>query len=232
MRRNRQGVGPRCVPIKMQRQRRIQLITSSKIVGHDVAPGLSPEADSSLPTRRQAVAAALATGLLGAAHGHAHAQEQTPDRLRPKEGDRIVFAGGPNTGKPVHVSDLTEGSQQTLAWAADKESGVVRNGSRLNQILVIKLPPASLDEQTRSRSIDGVVAYSSICTHAQCSVTEWRAEKGVLHCPCHNSEYDPHAEAVVTSGPAPRRLAALPIRTEDGVLVVAAPFIGRIGGQV
>lgn len=147
-------------------------------------------------------------------------------------GDHIVFASGPNMGKPIHVADLPEGGPQTLAWAADKDSGVVRSGSRLNQILVIKLPPASLDEQTRPRAVDGVVAYSAICTHAQCSVTEWRADKAVLHCPCHNSEYDPHAEATVTFGPAPRRLAALPIQTADGILVVGAPFIGRIGGQV
>lgn len=188
--------------------------------------GLTP------PTRRQAVAAALATGLLGASSACVHAQEQTPDRLRPVAGDHIVFAGGPNVGKPIHVDDLTEGGPQVLAWAADKESGVVRNGSRLNQILVIRLAPASLDDPTKSRSVDGVVAYSSICTHAQCSVTEWRADKGMLHCPCHNSEYDPKAEAVVTFGPAPRRLAALPIQTVDGILVVAAPFIGKVGGQV
>jgi rieske iron-sulfur protein len=171
--------------------------------------------------------------LLGASSTGVQAQQaQTPDRLRPMAGDHIVFASGPNMGKPIHVADLPEGGPQTLAWAADKDSGVVRSGSRLNQILVIKLPPASLDEQTRPRAVDGVVAYSAICTHAQCSVTEWRADKAVLHCPCHNSEYDPHAEATVTFGPAPRRLAALPIQTADGILVVAAPFIGRIGGQV
>jgi rieske iron-sulfur protein len=185
------------------------------------------------PTRRQAVAAALATGLLGASQVGAQAQqEQTPDRQRPTPGDHIVFASGPNMGKPIHLDDLVEGGPQTLAWAADKDSNVIRNGSRLNQILVIKLAPGSLDEQTRSRAVDGVVAYSAICTHAQCSVTEWRVEKAVLHCPCHNSEYDPHAEATVTFGPAPRRLAALPIQAADGVIVVAGPFIGRIGGQV
>jgi rieske iron-sulfur protein len=227
--------------------RGIHLISRSKIAGRDAAsvsyghdaspddPGecATGHAGLSPPTRRQAVAAALATGLLGAAHGGAQAQQDpAPDRLRPMAGDHIVFASGPNMGKPIHLDDLPEGGPQTLAWAADKDSGVVRNGSRLNQVLVIRLAPDSLDEVTRSRAVDGVVAYSAICTHAQCSVTEWRADKGMLHCPCHSSEYDPHAEAIVTFGPAPRRLAALPIHAVEGAIVVAEPFIGRIGGQV
>jgi Rieske Fe-S protein len=48
---------------------------------------------------------------------------------------------------------------------------------------------------------------------------------------CHNSEFDPRHAAVVVFGPAPRRLAALPLAIKDGALVVAAPFIGKVGGQ-
>ncbi len=35
---------------------------------------------------------------------------------------------------------------------------------------------------------------------------------------CHNSEYDPRAGAQVVFGPAPRRLAALPLTLADGSL--------------
>ena len=78
----------------------------------------------------------------------------------------------------------------------------LRNGSRLNEILVLKLEPDELDDATRTRAADGSVAYSAICAHAACPVSEWvKAERGgeyVFKCPCHNSEYDPrHAAEVI-----------------------------------
>ena len=111
------------------------------------------------------------------------------------------------------------------AWPKDPKTSVVRSGSRLNEILVIRLDPAELDEQTRARAADGIVAYSAICTHAGCPVTAWvkseSSDKDVLKCMCHNSEYDPRASAQVVFGPAPRRLAALPLAIADGSLSVA-----------
>jgi len=50
---------------------------------------------------------------------------------------------------------------------------VIRDGSRLNEILLVKLAPAELDEDTLAWAADGIVAFSAICTHAGCSVTEW-----------------------------------------------------------
>jgi Rieske Fe-S protein len=43
--------------------------------------------------------------------------------------------------------------------------------------------------------------------------------------------YDPKEGAKVVSGPAPRRLPALPLKIADGKLAVAKPFIGRPGFQ-
>jgi Rieske Fe-S protein len=79
------------------------------------------------------------------------------------------------------------------------------------------------------------VAYSAVCTHAGCSITGWlKAESGdkdVFKCFCHNSEFNPRQNAQVVFGPAPRRLAALPIQITDGLLTVAAGFVGKLGGQ-
>jgi Rieske Fe-S protein len=52
----------------------------------------------------------------------------------------------------------------------------------------------------------------------------------VFKCPCHNSEYDPRQGAQVVFGPAPRRLAALPLALAGGALSVAGGFIGKVGG--
>ena len=107
-------------------------------------------------------------------------------------------------------------------------TSVIRKGSRLNEILVVRLDPAELDEETRAHAADGIVAYSAICAHAGCPVTAWvkeeNGDKDVFKCVCHNSEYDPRQGAQVVFGPAPRRLAALPLAIADGSLIVAAPF--------
>jgi rieske iron-sulfur protein len=59
----------------------------------------------------------------------------------------------------------------------------------------------------------------------------WKKDEGVLYCACHGSEYDPKDAAKVVGGPAPRRLAMLPLKLEDDVLVATGPFTGQVGGQ-
>ena len=113
----------------------------------------------------------------------------------------------------------------------DPAGNVVRDGSRLNKVLLVRLDPAVLDPQTEERAADGVVAYSAICPHTGCEVVNWSADRQILECPCHNSQYDPKAGARVIAGPSPRSLAALPLRVADGKLTVARPFIGRLGIQ-
>ena len=60
-------------------------------------------------------------------------------------------------------------------------------------------------------------------------VKEASGDKAVFKCACHNSEYDPRQSAKVLFGPAPRRLAALPLAISDGALTVAVPFVGKVG---
>ena len=98
----------------------------------------------------------------------------------------------------------------------------------------MRLDPSELDDDSRPRSADGIVAYSRVCSHAGCPVSEWVksdvGEKNVLKCPCHNSEFNPRESAQVVFGPAPRRLAALPLSITDGSLTVAGAFVGKLGG--
>jgi Rieske Fe-S protein len=113
----------------------------------------------------------------------------------------------------------------------DPTTSTVRNGSRLNKVLVLRLDPEGFDPETKGRTIDGVVAYSAICPHTGCDVTNWHPDKLLLECPCHYSMYDPKEGAKVVSGPSPRRLPSLPLKIVDERLVVAKPFIGRAGFQ-
>jgi rieske iron-sulfur protein len=187
-------------------------------------------------TRRSLLLTALATGACLAAGGSAAAQEDQPGSdERPQKGDLLVLSEGEHAGEIIKPGDLKLGGPPLHAWPQDPKSSVIRKGSRLNEIVLIKLDAGELDEETRSRSADGIVAYSAFCTHAGCSVTGWlKAETGdkdVLKCFCHNSEFNPRERAQVVFGPAPRRLAALPLVIVDGSLTVAATFVGKVGAQ-
>lgn len=186
-------------------------------------------------TRRTLLLGALATtACLGCAAPALAGEDPPGSDERPQKGDVLVFSEGDSEGKLIKAADLTSGGPPVHAWPQDPKTSVVRNASRLNEILIIRLDPAELDEQTKARAVDGILAYSAICSHAGCPVTAWVksdvGDKEVFKCMCHNSEYDPRAGAQVVFGPAPRRLAALPLALADGSLSVAGGFIGKVGG--
>ena len=70
-----------------------------------------------------------------------------------------------------------------MAWPLDPTDNTVRDGSRLNKVLLLRLDAESLDTVTRDRAAEGVVAYSAICTHAGCDVIDWYPESQRLDCP-------------------------------------------------
>jgi rieske iron-sulfur protein len=188
------------------------------------------------PTRRALILTALATGAYLASSRSAAADEDQPGSdERPQKADVLVFSEGEHAGEVIKPQDLKLGGPPVQAWPKDPKTSVVRKGSRLNEVLVVRLDPAELDDETRSRAADGIVAYSAICSHAGCPVTGWLKgaadDNDVLKCFCHNSEFDPRHSAEVVFGPALRRLAALPLTTADGSLTVAATFVGKVGQQ-
>ena len=121
---------------------------------------------------------------------------------------------GGDAGKiPLKPADI--GSQDlVLAWAFDPQKKLLRDGSRLNMVLLMRFDPATLADAARQSAPDGVVAYSAICTHQQCWVTDWLKSAQVLQCPCHQSRYDLRHAAKVVGGPAPRPLPALAAEAE------------------
>lgn len=165
---------------------------------------------------------ALLLAGLGLALGQSDARSS-----RPRVGDLFVKAGdAANT--PLTPRDIAGGAAQTLAWPMDPSDGTVRSGSRLNQVILLRLDPDTLSAETRARAADGVVAYTSICTHTGCDVDDWQAAERLLACQCHSSVFDPKDGAKVVDGPAPRPLPALPLKIVDGKLVVAQPFTAPI----
>jgi rieske iron-sulfur protein len=177
-------------------------------------------------TRRKvlAVASVLALGATGSLARRAGAE---PADERPQPGDLLVaLDGGAGALTPT---DIATGARPVIAWPMDPAGNVVRSGSRLNKVLVLRLDPATLSEETRARAADGVVAYSAICPHAGCEVSGWNEQQAILECSCHASHYNPRDAAAVLDGPTPRPLPALPLVIADGKLVVARTFTSRPG---
>ena len=180
------------------------------------------------PTRRRTLlkGAACAVVELTVARTAAFAQAD-PASSRPQPGDLLVQADDA-AAAPLKAADIQTGPP-ILAWAMDPMDRVVRKGSRFNQVLVLKLDPGALSAETRGRAADGIVAYTTICTHSGCDVAEWIADSQLLFCGCHSSSFDPKDGARVVEGPAPRNLPALPLQIVDGGLVVASGFTDRVG---
>src|SRR5712671_377676 len=146
----------------------------------------------------------------------------------PRPGDLLVKVDDAMK-QPLSPGEIKRGAKPVIAWAMDPMDETLRDGSRLNKVLLVRLDGSTLESETRSRAADGVVAYTAICTHMECEVDDWLADEQVLHCACHGSKFDPKDGAKVVAGEAPRPLAALPLKLDDGQLVVAAPFTAPVG---
>ena len=182
--------------------------------------------------RRSLLKAALVStvGVLAPALATA-ARPPDARKLPPQVGDVLTYPSSDFDDRPLLASELERNGAPLLVYPCDPQTGVARERSRLNQILVMRCNPAALDTATARLALDGIVAYSGICTHAACGVSEWDATRYALICPCHSSAYDPRARGKVIKGPATRALPALPLSLVDNKLLIAGPFTAPVGAQ-
>lgn len=181
--------------------------------------------------RRTVLRGALGVGLGLPFIGAAAAATDDPAKARPQAGDEFVYFSGDKKGQVVLAEDLPLGGPQVVVYPKDPKTDTVRKGSRLNQVVLIRLVEEELSEETLANAAGGVVAYSAACSHQACPVSMWKADAGTLYCSCHGSQYDPKDAARVVAGPAPHRLAMLPLKIQDGMPIAAGPFTGKVGAQ-
>jgi rieske iron-sulfur protein len=189
----------------------------------------SDSSDTAQDTKRRRLLKACCALALTAPVIRAHGDDGGDTSAPPQEGDPLAFAYGKRAGQIIAPADVVLGAKQLLAFPLNPATQQMRDGSRLNQLIVVRLDPAHLSPETLARSADGIVAYSGVCSHTGCDVTDWYDDSLHFKCPCHESEYDPSDSARVVNGPAPWQLAALPLKLAGEALVVAGPFIGRLG---
>jgi ubiquinol-cytochrome c reductase iron-sulfur subunit len=129
-----------------------------------------------------------------------------------REGIRLVT----ETGAPVRPESLPINGVLTVFPEGHTDAADA-------QTVLINLP----DE---SGSVEGLVAYSKICTHAGCPVGLYQAETQELFCPCHQSAFSVADDARPVAGPATRPLPRLPLGVnEDGDLVALGDFPEPVG---
>jgi rieske iron-sulfur protein len=145
-------------------------------------------------------------------------------------GDRLVEEDAEGTPTPLRLADLKPGRPVT-AYPFDTQNGAARNESRLNKLVLIRLPDAEMTNETRARSAGGVVAYSAICTHQGCDVKTWMAKEKALVCYCHSSKFALLDSGAVVGGPASRPLPAIPLALDGEYLVIAGAFTATPGGS-
>lgn len=94
----------------------------------------------------------LAAGacVIASCNAFADDEDEPGSDERPKKDDILVFSEGDQAGKIIKPDDLKLGGPPVHAWPMDPKTKVVRKGSRLNEILVVKLIlPSWMIQQSR-----------------------------------------------------------------------------------
>ncbi|MDX2377196.1 Rieske 2Fe-2S domain-containing protein [Microbacterium sp. LRZ72] len=139
------------------------------------------------------------------------------------------------SGVPIMASEVTFGSvfqviPEPLASLSHHDGYLDEKAKAI--VLLMRLHPDQLQEQEdrKSWSYDGIVAYSKVCTHVGCPVALYEQQTHHLLCPCHQSQFDVTRGAEVIFGPAARPLPQLPIEVDDeGYIVAQSDFHEPVG---
>jgi len=137
------------------------------------------------------------------------------------------------SGTPIKASDVTIGSAMHVVpdGLLDLEDNKLNEKAKA-VVLLMRLNPEDMQisEGREDWHVDGIVAYSKICTHVGCPIALYEQHTHHLLCPCHQSTYDLTQECKVIFGPASHPLPQLPITVDDeGYLVAQSDFHEPVG---
>ena len=172
-----------------------------------------------------ALAVAIATPL-----AVSPAAANQPDNLPLQPGDRIQLVTGAHKKKLLRPEMLETGERPFEGFPFDPASEILRRKNRLNRLLLLRLDLAEMNDVTRERSFEGVLAFSALCTHRACTVKSWMAKQRYLRCHCHLSQFAALESGRIKRGPAKRSLPMVPLGIDsDGFVVALDGFTGKPG---
>jgi len=184
------------------------------------------------PLARRAVLVGAAGAVVGLSVGRAFAAEDALS-MAPQIGDLLVRATGKDKTTPIKVADVEVNAAYPMqVWPADPATGLARDGSAMNIMMLTAFPADQLSEAVRPLSADGVLANTMICPHAACEVTDYNAETFIAQCPCHLSEFNLKEGGALAQGPATRKLPSIGLAVDaEGRLTIASAYDSRVGGD-
>ena len=134
--------------------------------------------------------------------------------------DGIYLVDG--DGNRISENELSEGEIMTVF--PEPRPGI----EKAPTLLVRHAEDAYGDSVKKEYMVSGYTAYSKVCTHAGCMVSNEEGE--ILVCPCHFGKFDPTNAAAVVGGPPSRGLPQLPITvSSEGYLIATGDFNGPVG---
>ena len=147
-------------------------------------------------------------------------------------------------GTRIKASDLEIGDLVNAApeiqFAVDEEGEHVLEGKILQiakakaALILLRMEPDEIKHgpDRDNWTVEGITAYSKICTHVGCPISLNERTTHHLLCPCHQSTFDLADSGKVVFGPAARALPQLPIKAdEDGYLYAQRDFTEPVGAS-
>jgi len=136
----------------------------------------------------------------------------------------------PLKASDIELGQLVNGEPATLFDIHDGADFQVQRAKAA--IIVVRMDPASIKipASRQEWQVNGILAYSKICTHVGCPISLWEQQTHHLLCPCHQSTFDLGNSGLVVFGPAARALPQLPITVDaEGYLVARGDFTVPVG---
>ncbi len=154
-------------------------------------------------------------------------------------GMRVVrdVVGRPIKPEELEIGDLVNAAPSVL-FERDEEGDPLVEGvdkqiaKSKSTVIVVRMEPDDITPMAGREdwTVDGICAYSKICTHVGCPISLYEKTTRLVLCPCHQSTFDLADSAKVVFGPAARALPQLPLMVdEEGYLVAQADFDEPVG---
>ncbi|MDD7968040.1 cytochrome bc1 complex Rieske iron-sulfur subunit [Actinomycetospora lemnae] len=160
---------------------------------------------------------------------------------RSPDGERTylrVDTGDPHSVTLLRPEDVAAGGMLTVfpfreSMRGDPEAlAEMLRAADVPVVIVRFFPGTPVVERVGQEDfhLDGLYAYSKICTHMGCPASLFEQTTLRILCPCHQTEFQANEYARPVFGPGARPLPQLPLRVDErGYLYAPHDFIEPIG---
>lgn len=151
-----------------------------------------------------------------------------------RRGTRVL---NDQTFTPIRATDVKLGQivnamPETYVEIPKEEHGERLIARSTSSIILVRMNPNDFVQPPGQENwdVDGILAYSKICTHVGCPLSLYEQTTKTMICPCHQSTFDLADGGKVIFGPAKRPLPQLPLEVDaEGYLAAQSDFTEPVG---